>query len=303
MAMARPRTHPFYSQKLGQLRPYLGRLLLADLEPRDVRLALAALQGAGASATMLNHGYVTLSSCLRAAVKERRLMHNPCADIPTPKRTQFEAITLTVEQSQRLVAVAWDTRLGPLIVVALSTGMRAGELLALTWDDVDGGLVTVNKTVQWLPHGQHRSGPPKTRSARRTVRIEGPALEALQAQRQRCVRLRLQATAWQDRNLVFPSQSGSYLVPSGAFVREFRSLLSRADCPRIRFHDLRHTAGLFMTRSVGLVVTSRVLGHADPAITARYYGHAQSEDFTAAARAMGKLLGGSVPLDIAPGSV
>lgn len=80
------------------------------------------------------------------------------------------------------------------------------------------------------------------------------------------------------------------MIPSGGFVREFRSLLIRADCPRIRFHDLRHTAGLFLTRSVGIVVASRMLGHSDPGITARLYGHAQAEDFTAAARAMGELL-------------
>ena len=67
-------------------------------------------------------------------------------------------------------------------------------------------------------------------------------------------------------------------------------MLIRADCPRIRFHDLRHTAGLFLTRSVGIVVASRMLGHSDPGITARLYGHAQAEDFTAAARAMGELL-------------
>jgi integrase len=76
----------------------------------------------------------------------------------------------------------------------------------------------------------------------------------------------------------------------GGFVREFRALLSRAECPRIRFHDLRHTAGLYLTRSVALVVASRILGHADPGITARLYGHAQTEDFSAAARAMGALL-------------
>jgi len=91
--------------------------------------------------------------------------------------------------------------------------------------------------------------------------------------------------------LVFPSVHGSYWVPQGRFVRDFRQLLSTAECPRIRFHDLRHTAGLFLTRSVGVVVASRILGHADPSITARWYGHAQTEDYTVAARAMSALIG------------
>ena len=291
-ALARPRTYPFYVQKLAHIRPKLGKQKLTEIAARDVRLALAALALEGLSPTMLHHVYRTLSTALQTAAKEGRITHNPCKDVLPPHRANFEAPTLTVEQSQRLIQTAWDTRLGPLIVLALSTGMRAGELMALTWDDVDlpHGRVTVNKSVQWKPGGKHAVGPTKTRSSRRTVRIERLALDALELQRQRVLRMQLQAAAWGDLNLVFPTQRGTYLIPSGGFVREFRSILSAADCPPIRFHDLRHTAGLYLTRSVGVVVASRILGHADPSITSRYYGHAQAEDFSAAARAMGALL-------------
>jgi integrase len=294
MAIARPRTHAFYTQKLAHVRSRLGDIALVDLEPRDIRLALSELRDSGLSPTMLNHVYVTLSSALTAAVKEQRIPSNPCQGITAPKRSDFEGKTLTREQASRLVTVARGSRLGPLLVVALSTGARAGELLALTWDDVDleRGLVTINKTAQWRANGDHRPGPTKTRSARRSIRIAGQALAALHDQRQHCAQLQLRASSWEDRNLIFPTQDGGYWVPSGSFVREFRSLLSRAGCPQIRFHDLRHTAGLFLTRSVGLVVTSRMLGHADPSITARYYGHAAQEDFSVAAGAMSAMLGG-----------
>jgi len=236
---------------------------------------------------MLHHVFTTLSSALNAAVAERRISVNPCQSIAAPRKSQFEAPTLTVEQAQRLIALAWDTRMGPLLTVALSTGMRAGELLALVWDDVDliSGQITVNKSVQWNARGRHIAGPTKTRSGRRAVKVEGRALAALVEQRRRTIDA--------DYELVFPSVRGSYWVPQGRFVRDFRALLSNAGCPRIRFHDLRHTAGLFLTRSVGVVVASRILGHADPSITARYYGHAQQEDFSAAAHAMSTLIGGA----------
>src|SRR5579859_290710 len=291
-ALSRPRTYPFYVQKLAHARLKLGSLLLADLTAYDIRVAMAAMAAEGLGATMLHHVFKSLSTALQTAARERRIEKNPCKVVAAPRRADFEAATLTVEQAQRLVEVAWDTRLGPLIVIALSTGMRAGELMALTWDDVDlkRGTISVNKSVQWKAKGEHAPGPTKTRSARRTVRISGPALDALDAQHQRVRRVRLAAVRWDDHNLVFPNQSGGYWVPSGAFVREFRRLLERADCPRIRFHDLRHTAGLFLTRSVGVVVTSRVLGHADPSITSRYYGHAQTEDFANAANLMAELL-------------
>lgn len=290
--LARPRTHPFYRQKLAHARAKLGSRQLAALTASDIRTALAAMAGEGMSPTMLHHVFKSLSTALQTAAREGRIAKNPCLDVASPRRAEFEAPTLTVEQSQRLIEVSWDTRLGPLLVVALSTGMRAGELLALTWEDVDleRGLITVNKSVRWQPHGKHVAGSTKTRSARRTVRVDALAVDALRSQRHRVSRMRLEATEWQDRSLIFPSLSGAYWVPSGAFVREFRALLSQAGCPRIRFHDLRHTAGLFLTRSVGIVVASRMLGHADPGITARFYGHAQTEDFSAAARAMGALL-------------
>ncbi|MHB8488477.1 MAG: site-specific integrase [Candidatus Dormibacteria bacterium] len=293
LALSRPRTYPFYSQKLAHVRPLLGSIPLDELDARDVRKTLTDLEAAGMSSTMLHHVYRSLSAALNAATKERRIARNPCADVAAPKRGEFEAQTLTPEQAQRLVELAWETRLGPLITVALSTGMRAGELMALTWDDVDlkAGLLTVNKSVKWLSGGAHQVGSTKTRSSRRTVRVEGLAVAALAEQRHRCVEARLAGIA--DHNLVFPSVHGTYWIPSGRFVRDFRALLSRAGCPKIRFHDLRHTAGVFMTRSVGLVVTSRVLGHSHPSVTATFYGHAQQEDYTAAARAMSSLLGGT----------
>jgi integrase len=292
-AMARPRTHPFYSQKLAHIRPLIGNVAMDELDARDVRKALSDLAAAGMSPTMLQHVYRTLSNALNAAAVEHRIARNPCAGIVAPRRAEFEAQTLTVEQAQRLVELAWDTRLGPLIVLALSTGARAGELLALTWDDVDRGLITVNKSVQWKAGGAHKAGSTKTRSSRRTVQIVGTAVGALAEQRRRCIEARLARPALARLNLVFPPTRGDYMVPSGGFVREYRALLSKAACPQIRFHDLRHTAGLFLTRSVGLVVASRILGHADPGITARFYGHTQQEDLSAAAGAMSMLIGGT----------
>lgn len=289
MAMARPRTAPSYRTRLAHVRPIIGSIALSDLTARDVRLMLGELT---CSPSMRHHVYGALRASLAAAVREGHLERTPCAGIAAPRKADFEAQTLTTEQAQRLVAVAWDTRMGPLITLALSTGMRSGELMALTWSDVDlaAGRLTVTKSVRWGKKGEHETGPPKTRSGKRTVWIDGPAVNALTSQRQRVARMQLQSTAWKDRDLVFPSVAGDFWIPEGRFVSHFRRLLSQADCPQIRFHDLRHTAGLFLTRSVGVVVASRMLGHSNPSITTTLYGHAQLEDFSNAARAIGDLL-------------
>lgn len=292
VAISRPRSEPFYRMKLAHVRRSIGDKDMAKLTPRDVRLFLAELSDL--SPSMRNHVYRSLSASLYAAVREGHLERNPCVGVTSPRKSDFEARTLTTEQAQRLVAVAWDTRMGPLITVALSTGMRSGELMALTWSDVDltAGRLMVTKSVKWGRKGEHETGPPKTRSGRRTVWIDGPAVKALTAQRQRVARMQLQSAKWTDRDLVFPSVAGDFWIPEGRFVSHFRELLAKADCPRIRFHDLRHTAGLFLTRSVGVVVASRMLGHSNPSITTTLYGHAQLEDFSNAARAMGDLLTG-----------
>jgi integrase len=294
LAMARPRTHRFYSQKLVHVRARLGPIALDELDAEDIRHALSELTESGMSASGVHHVFRSLSAALNAAVRERKIPANPCALVSTPKRAHFEAKTLTAEQCQRLVDSAWDTRVGPLIVLALATGMRAGELLALTWDDIDlvAGLITVTKSVQWHPKGAHRAGQTKTRSSRRTILVSDVAVEALELQRRATVPAKLAnpTTLAARLDLVFPGVRGGYTVPSGAFVRDFRRALSQAGCPRVRFHDLRHTTGLLLTRSVGLVVASRMLGHSDPVTTARYYGHAQAEDFTAAANVMGRAL-------------
>jgi len=298
MTLARPRTVLFYRQKLAHIRPRLGDAQLAELQPRDIRLALGAMAGDGMTPTMLSHIHRTLSTALYAAKRERLIVGNPGADVARPSRADFEARTLTVEQARRLVELCWGAKLGPLVIVALSTGMRSGELLALTWDDIDlvAGEITVNKTVNWARQAgeEHRPGRPKTRSARRTVRIEGPPVAALTEQRERCHAMRLVASEWVEHNLVFPAMEGGYMAPTGRFMQHYHALLSQAGCPRIRFHDLRHTAGLFLTRSVGVVVASRILGHASPTITMSLYGHAQQQDYAAASHAMSGMLGGSI---------
>ena len=124
MAMARPRSAPSYRSRLNHVRPVIGDRRMASLTARDVRLFLGDLT---LSPTMRHEVFRTLSAALNAAMREGHLSHNPCAGITAPRKSDFEAKTLTTEQAQRLVEVAWDARMGPLLTVALSTGMRSGD--------------------------------------------------------------------------------------------------------------------------------------------------------------------------------
>jgi integrase len=170
--------------------------------------------------------------------------------------------------------------------------MREGELLALTWRDVDFDTATVRvtKSVAWLPGRGWEVGPTKTRWGRRTLSIEGGVVAMLREHQGRQAVERLAAKRWIDNDLVFPTTAGTYLMPSNLLNRYWYPLLVRAGVPRIRFHDLRHTAGMFITRLASLVVASRMLGHSSVQVTGDFYGHAQREDYRTVARDMGALL-------------
>jgi integrase len=163
-------------------------------------------------------------------------------------------------------------RLGPLYVVAISTGLRQGELLGLRWQDVsdDYGAVTVRHTLD----GTGELAEPKTPQSRRTLRLGRATGAALREQRRHQLEDRLRAGArWRDTGHVFASTIGTPLDGPNV-THEYQAALSPAGLPRQRFHDTRHAAATLLLESgedVGVV--SRILGHSTVSLTLDIYGH------------------------------
>lgn len=285
VAIEHPRTHESYVEKMAHAIPLLGDMRLADVGREDVRNVIASCLAKGLSNTTTRHVHQTMFTMFHEAQKKGLISENPAHDVPRPRRDHFEAQTLTPNQMVRLAIEAEnDAMIGTLVLVAMATGVRQGELLALTWDDVDfdNHILSVTKSVRAFS-GRVEVGPPKTRSGRRHIPLDAAIEHFLKMQRLEVNAMQVFAKHWHDHNLVFPAKDGTHRTWSGAMNRHWRHLLSRAQVPRIRFHDLRHTVGLMITRAQGVVVASRILGHADPGITARYYGHAQASDLKQAA--------------------
>jgi integrase len=177
---------------------------------------------------------------------------------------------------RRLLAAASGDRIEALYVLAVTAGLRQGELLALRWSevDLDAGYLRVVASLGRARGTGLVVTDPKTARSRRRVELGATAVECLRRHRAAQSAERLAAgPLWRHEDLVLASRVGSYLHASDVY-ESFRGLLDRAGLRRIRFHDLRHTAAtLMLVGGVHPKVASEMLGHSTVAITLDLYSH------------------------------
>jgi len=184
--------------------------------------------------------------------------------------------------------------LGALYALAITTGLRQGELFGLRWEDVDleAGRLSVRQTLT-TPKGGRKLGPPKRSKSRRSVKLTAGAVKALKAHRERQLDEREKlAELWQDYDFVFATQVGTPLNRHNFFRRCFKPLLEEAGLPRsVRFHDLRHTcATLLLSKNVNPKIVQELLGHANISQTMDTYSHMLPDMQERAASAMDEIL-------------
>jgi integrase len=258
-----------------RLVPELGRLRLDGLNPAHLAAAYDRLLARGLSPKSVLNTHRLLHRALSDAVRWGMLVRNPC-DLEDPPRAQRPAVrALDADEVSRLLAACAGDDLGPLVTVAVLTGLRLGELLGLTWDDIDleRGELRVVRAVQRV-RGRGLVVVPKTASSRRLVPLPPQAVAALREQRRRQAEARLKASpAWADGNWVFTTALGLPYHPSDVAHR-FQRLLEHAGLPRLRFHDLLHTtASLLLGEGVHPKVVASLLGHSTIQITLDTYSH------------------------------
>lgn len=284
----RPSTLAAYRSHIDvHLTPALKGIRLRELEPDHVNKMLASIVRGGASPATANRVRATLRSALNSAVKSRHIVRNAAA-LSEPRRERKGRITpLTPEQARTLIRETRENPLGPLIEVAIYTGMRQGELLALRWRDVDldAGIAIITRTLTW-ERNEDEDGrrlvavfsDPKTEQSRRSIRLTTDAVDALKRQREKVAELQQAATVknWRPitgEDLVFPSSHGTPLNSSNVTNR-LKAILERLGLPHQRFHDLRHlTASLLLSEGVDIFTVKEILGHSQIALTANTYGH------------------------------
>lgn len=298
--IVKPNVRPnVYEDYANQCRlyiiPYIGRIQLSKLSKLHVQQMLNKLRESGRSIGTLRLARARIKSALNEAIEAKLISENVAklAKLPTADDEDGEMHILTETQALFFLAALALHRLYALYFVALMTGARQAELVGLRWSDVDFTKRVIHIKSQL--HNKRRAivrSRPKTPKSRRTIPMDDVLIEVLREhQRSQLEEKRLLGTDWKEYTLVFPSQIGTPLHHT-SLHRHFKTAIRRLGMPDIRFHDLRHTAAsLMLANGVPLADVSEILGHSNPAITARLYLHGSEEGKVKAIETMGRLLG------------
>lgn len=290
----KPKTYTRYRALVTvHLAPGLGRHILARLTPHQIELFYAEKQKSGLSPTTVHHIHAVLHRALDKAQRLGLVARNVCDLVDPPRIARKEMQVWSPEEAKTFLETIKGHRLEALFVLALTSGMRQGELLALRWDDLDldRGKLSVCATLQNIG-GKMELSEPKTAGSRRQISLTPRAIDALRAHRARQNEERLHAGAyWQGYKLVFANQLGGPLDGTNLLKYWFYPLIERAGLPKIRFHDLRHTAAtLLLRQGVNPKIVSEMLGHAKVQITLDTYSHVLPDMQDVAVLAMEKAL-------------
>ncbi len=256
--------------------PAIGRVPLQKLEPLHVKRLYNNQLKRGLSPKMVVEIHGLLHKSLDDAVKWGLVGRNVCDLVDRPRVEKKETPVLEKDQALALLESVKQHRLGVLLLVVLTTGMRRGELLALRWSDVnlDKGTLFVNKTVDYIPHYGYVENGAKTKAGRRTIKLAAFVVEILKSHRERQQGLKTKAgTKWIEKDLVFCGLTGNYFNPN-YLLRLFKKVLVDAGLSHMRFHDLRHSAAtILLAMRIHPKVVSELLGHSSFLITMNLYGH------------------------------
>ena len=303
----KPRTAELYRHlATHHIVPKVGRKRLDKLTPLDVQGMVSTVATIGGTRTA-NMCRTVLYSALKQAIRWQLLARNPVEAVDALKETPREMILWTPEEVVRFLDAARPHRLYALFYLALSTGMRRGELLGLRWQDITGSIISIRQTV--VPIGNKITiSTPKTKKGQRRVSVSPDVLEVLAGHKvaQDAERTRL-GEAWQDAGLVFPTEIGTPMYPrnlerawyglqdkardawksaleKAGDIPTLERLEAKTLLPRVRLHDLRHLhVSLLVKRGVDARTIADRVGHTRASFTLDVYTHLFEEQRTAAA--------------------
>jgi len=287
-ATLKARTAEGYGDLISRyIIPRLGRMQLAQIRPSHLQNFYKEIYESGGqggrplSARTVQYVAAILKKSLRYAVEiEGLIPNNPATRVSLPKGTSKRLEPFTPSQMKIFQGEIQKHRLYPLFRLAIYSGARKGELLALGWEDIDfeNARIVISKN-RVVVNGKHLiQESTKGGEGRRSVHLDSETMKILSDHRKRQIGERLKAgKEWRETGFVFVTEFGSPL-DYGTPTQLFSKTIKRLGLPEQRFHDLRHFHATQLLRAgTPLHVVAQRLGHRDPMVTATTYAHVTAD--------------------------
>ncbi len=269
--------------------PTLGRIPVGRFSPVQAQKHWSDLAKAGLRARTIIQIRAILRTALNQAVRHGLASKNAASLSDAPKPESFKPAFLNPKEAEALLKAFEGHRIEPLITLALTTGMRIGEILGLTWSDIDldGKHLTIKRQQQRVGKELIICDPKTERSAR-SIPLTDLAIDALK-------RHQVWQVGWLREGIesgrvlsgrVFTNETGAPLE-NATVLRQFQRITKDAKFPHMRLHDLRHScATLLLSKGIHARVVMEILGHSTIAMTMNVYSHVVPEIAREAATAM-----------------
>lgn len=269
------------------LQPKIGEIKLIDLTTDHVQRLINDMHKSGLSKRTIELTKVVLHAALKQAQRNKLVSENVCDNVVLPRKETTSIKVLEIDEQSKLIEVLEENYIGRGLLLALYTGMRRGEVLALKWTDYDEEKqsISVNKSLSRVrTYDKSRKktelvvGTPKTEKSKRTIPLIDKAVELLEKHRQ-CQKQykELVGNFYEDNGLIFSSSNGGYMDP-GNFNRKLNKVTKELGMETFSPHVLRHS---FATRGleaeVSLKAMQELLGHSSITVTGNIYTHLLEE--------------------------
>ena len=253
------------------IRPELGERILRGISPLEIQAVYQHMYERGLSSRTVHYAHAVLHAALEQAIKWRLLLQNPAAGVALPKTSRSEIRVMTAEEARRFLRRGLKAKFGVLFALALTTGMRPSEYLALRWSDIDWrqATATVSRTLE--KGNGWKFVETKRALSRRVAKLQSWVVGLL---RRMCAIANVTKTTNPALAAQLFQNSSGAPINSDYLARQFKEILRLAGLPKIRLYDLRHTAAtLALVAGVPAKVVSEQLGHATSAFTLDVYSH------------------------------
>jgi integrase len=296
-----PRTAEGYEYIIRRhIMPALGKLTLTQLKPEHIqryyanKLSSGRADGnGGLSAKTVRHHHVTLHDALQSAVKWGLLARNPADAVDAPRFQRPQMHIMDADEINKFLEAAKGTPYYAIFYVALFTGMRRSEYLALKWSDIDLILcqIYVTRSLHQLKDGSFVYRQPKSDKSRRMIALTPSTALVLREHKENQSSIKLmQGVLLKDEDLVFSQPDGSPYRPD-TITHAWIKLARRVGLKGIRLHDARHShASLMLKQGIHPKIVQERLGHSSIQITLDTYSHVAPGLQEAAAKRFDELL-------------